>query len=54
MAGEEKRKDDLTDPRLDFLNVYLQKTYRSKGEKWQKFMATDERVGEEAFCSRGY
>lgn len=44
MAGEEKRKDDLSDPRLDFLNIYMQKTYRSKGEKWQKFLTTDERV----------
>lgn len=44
MAGEEKRKDDLTDPRLDFINFYLQKTHRSKGEKWQKYLTTDERV----------
>jgi hypothetical protein len=45
MAGEERRKDDLSDPRLDFLNLYLQKTFKSpKGEKWQKFMTTDERV----------
>lgn len=44
MATEEKRRDDLTDPRLDFINLYLQKTYKSKGEKWQKYMTTDERV----------
>lgn len=45
MLGEERRKDDLNDPRLEFFNLYIQKTYKSpKGEKWQKFLTTDERV----------
>lgn len=32
------------DPRLDFLNDYLQRTYRTKGDKWQKLMTSDDKV----------
>lgn len=51
---EDRNKDD---PRLDFLNIYLQKTFRLKGDKWQKLITSDDRVNNYFVSnvgSRGY
>ena len=51
---EDRNKDD---PRLEFLNIYLQKTFRLKGDKWQKLMTSDDRVNNYFVSnvgSRGY
>ncbi|KAG5679915.1 hypothetical protein PVAND_009451 [Polypedilum vanderplanki] len=37
---EERSKDD---PRLELINLHIQKTFRIKSDKWQKLMASDER-----------
>jgi hypothetical protein len=39
--SEERSKDD---PRLEFINAYLQKTFRIKSDKWQRMMASEEKV----------
>lgn len=43
MATEEKKKE-VSDPRLEFVSGYLTKTFRIKIEKWQKLMASEDKV----------
>jgi hypothetical protein len=40
---DDKKKED-TDPRLDYISSYVTKTFRIKLDKWQKLMASDDKV----------
>ena len=42
-GGGDKKKEDV-DPRLEFISVYVMKTYRFKIDKWQKLMTSDDKV----------
>lgn len=41
--ADDKKKDD-GDPRLEFISSYVKKTFRIKSDKWQKLMASEEKV----------
>lgn len=48
---EDRGKDD---PLLEYINYYIQRTYRIKGEKWQKLMTSDDRVNNYFVSNDGY
>lgn len=39
----DKTKEDA-DPRLEFINSYVTKTFRIKSDRWQKLMLSDDKV----------
>lgn len=57
MAEEKKKEEKVEDPEdsegrvMDFLQNYLQKSMRIKPDKWQKMMATDDKVRKIIFFS---
>ncbi|XP_026466644.1 dynein beta chain, ciliary-like [Ctenocephalides felis] len=42
---DEEKKEEVVDPRWEFLNNYLARTLKLKAEKWQKFASNEEYVG---------
>lgn len=41
---DEEKKEEVVDPRWEFLNNYLARTLKLKAEKWQKFASNEEYV----------
>lgn len=41
--ADDRKKEDM-DPRLEFVSSYVSKTFRIKGDKWQKLMMSDDKV----------
>lgn len=42
--GDEPKKKEEPDPRVDFISQYVMKTFRVKIDKWQKMMTSDDKV----------